>query len=60
MAKGKGKSKIPELQRALKGSIGIHQQQMLGHQLRHIGFLGTEIGRLNDEVLKKQNSQRNK
>ena len=53
LAKGKAKNKIPELQRALNGSIGIHQRQMLSHQLRHIAFLGTEIEVLDDEIYKK-------
>lgn len=54
MAKGKAREKIPELQRALKGSIGTHQMQMLKHQLDHLRFLSDQIEQMDEEIKKKQ------
>lgn len=36
LAQGKARSKLSELQRALRGSIHPHQRLMLDHQLKHI------------------------
>ena len=59
MAKGRAIEKIPELQRALKGSIGYHQRQMLKHQLEHIAFLSEQIDKMDEEIKKKQNLPKN-
>ena len=53
LAQGSVVKKIPLLQRAVRGSVREHQRQMLNHQVRHIEFLDQEIGRLDDEILKK-------
>lgn len=58
LAKGSTVSKIPELQRALKGSIGTHQIQMLTHQLEHIEFLTKQISQMDEEVKKNRNYRR--
>lgn len=44
LAKGSLINKIPELQKALRGSIGKHQIQMLKHQMEHVDFLSKSIG----------------
>jgi len=53
LAIGRITQKIPLLQKALKGSVGEHQRQMLKHQIRHIEFLIHEIERIDEEVQKK-------
>ena len=53
LAKGSVVSKTEELQKAVKGVIGLHQRQMLNHQVRHIEFLANEILRLDEEIKKK-------
>jgi len=53
LAVGRTTKKIPLLQKALNGSIGEHQRQMLRHQVRHIEFLILEIERIDQEVQKK-------
>ena len=45
--------KIPELQRALKGSIGEHQMHMLKYQIEHITFMSKLIAELDLEIKKK-------
>jgi len=52
-AKGSLKKKIPELQRALKGSIGQHQQIMLVQQIEHYDFLSKMVSDLDEEIKKK-------
>lgn len=59
LAKGSVVNKIPELQKALKGSIGIHQRQMLHHQMEHIEFLSKQISEMDEEIKKKQNLPKN-
>lgn len=54
LAKGSLTSKIEELTRALKGSVGEHQQKMIAHQLRHIECLNNEIADIDEDVKKKQ------
>ena len=51
-AQGSLKKKIPELQRALLGSIGQHQQAMLGHQIGHYDFLCAAIKSLDEDIKK--------
>lgn len=52
LARGRAKEKIPELQRALRGSIREHQMQMLRHQVEHITFLSEQIEKLDEEIKK--------
>ena len=55
LAKGKLKDKIPELRKALTGSVGVHQMQMLKLQLEHIDFLSKSIEEMDEDIKKKQN-----
>jgi transposase len=50
MAKGRLRSKIPDLKAAARGLMGPHQRMMLGSQLNHLEFLGGEIENLDHEV----------
>lgn len=59
LARGSAVSKITELQRALKGSIGFHQIQMLKHQMAHIEFLSGQISEMDEEIKKKQKLPKN-
>ncbi len=59
LAKGSLTKKIPELQRALKGSVGHHQMQMLKFQLQHIDFLTKSIEEMDDEIKKKRQTAEN-
>lgn len=52
LAKGSLTSKIEELTRALKGSVGEHQQKMIAHQLRHIECLNNEIADIDEDIKK--------
>lgn len=54
LALGKARSKIPEIKRALDGSIKEHQKMMLRHQLHHIHTLDIEITPLDEEIKKKR------
>lgn len=54
LAKGKLKDKIPELRKALTGSVGFHQMQMLKLQLEHIDFLSKSIEEMDEDIKKKQ------
>ena len=58
LAKGKLKDRIPELRKALTGSVGYHQMQMLKLQLDHIDFLSKCIEDMDEEIKKKQNTAR--
>ena len=53
LAKGSLKGKIPELKKALTGSIGVHQVQMLKLQLDHIDFLSKSISEMDEDIKKK-------
>lgn len=50
LAKGRLKSKIPELRKALNGLIGEHQKMILKSQLQHIDFLTSYIDLLTKEI----------
>ena len=52
LAKGRLKEKIDQLQRALKGSVGMHQIQMLKLQLKHIDFLSSSIVEMDEDIKK--------
>lgn len=56
MAEGLLRNKIPELQRALKGTIKEHQKIMLKRQLDHIEVLSEIISNLDDDIKKKTSS----
>lgn len=50
MSLGALRKKIPQLQKALKGLVGTHQQFLLKKQLEHIEYLESEIKDLDQEV----------
>lgn len=50
MAKGRMRSKIPELEQALTGIVGDHHRFMLGEQLTHIDFLDGQIANISNEI----------
>lgn len=50
LARGRLQGKREELERALRGVVGIHQRLVLAAQLRHITYLDEEIERLSREV----------
>lgn len=53
LAQGVARNKIPELQKALNGSIKEHQIIMLTHQLEHIDILSSIISGLDEDIKKK-------
>lgn len=53
MAKGRLQKKHQQLEQALKGRLGAHQQMLLATQLRHIDFLDQEIAQLNEEIARR-------
>lgn len=53
LAKRSLKKKKDDLERALYGSVGLHQKLMLKTQLSHIDFLNKQILLLNEEVQKR-------
>lgn len=55
-AEGKLIHKIPELRKALKGSIRFHQMQMLKLQMEHIDFLTKSIEEMDEDIQKKTES----
>ncbi len=59
LAKGKLRTKIPELQKALKGSVGEHQINILKLQLEHIEFLSKSIEAIDEDIKKKQPNNKN-
>ena len=50
MAKGRMRSKIPELEKALTGIVSDHHRFMLGRQLTHIDFLDEQIAQIGQEI----------
>jgi transposase len=50
VARGRMREKIPELQRALRGSFGDHQCFLVARQLAHIDFLDEAIAALDAEL----------
>jgi transposase len=50
MAKGRMRSKIPELEQALTGIVSEHHRFMLGEQLAHIDFLDGQIANISTEI----------
>ena len=53
LAQRKLRNKKDELQKALKGLIGPHQNIMLKNQLQHINFLNAQISELDEEIKKR-------
>jgi transposase len=56
LAKGRLRSKRLDLEEALRGLVGSHQQMLLQSQLRHIDFLEAEIARVDHEVVERMTS----
>lgn len=50
LARGRMRTKIPELERALTGRIGEHQRFLITQQLAHIDYLDEAIERCGDEI----------
>jgi transposase len=50
LARGRMRSKIPALQKALTGFVEPHHRFLLAHQLAHIDFLDGEIEELSAEI----------
>lgn len=50
MAKGRMRSKIPELEKALTGIVSDHHRFMLGEQLAHIDFMDGQIAKISQEI----------
>jgi transposase len=50
LAAGRLREKLPQLERALAGSLGAHQRFLLGQQLAHIDFLESQIAQVSAEV----------
>lgn len=50
MAKGRMRSKIPELEQAMTGIVSDHHRFMLGEQLAHIDFLDGQISNISHEI----------
>ena len=50
LAQGRLRDKLPELERALVGSIGSHQRFLLARQLAHIDFLDASIGEVSAAI----------
>lgn len=53
LAEGSLVKKTEQLKRALRGSVGQHQMDMIAYQSRHIEYLSKEIAAL-DETIKKK------
>jgi transposase len=50
LAKGRMRSKMPELERALTGVVSDHHRFLLGQQLAHIDFLDEQIANISQEI----------
>jgi transposase len=50
LAQGRLREKIPQLERALAGSIGPHQRFLVAEQLAHVDFLDGAIARVSAEI----------
>ena len=59
LAKGKLTEKVEILKKALKGSVGMHQMQMLKLQIQHIDFLSQLISEMDEDIKKKQKIAKN-
>jgi len=52
LARGRMRTKIPELEKALTGLVGPHQRFLLAKQLAHIDFLDEQIGDISAEIVR--------
>jgi transposase len=50
LARGKLRVKIPQLEQALAGEVGPHQQFLIAQQLAHIDFLDDALEHVNAEI----------
>jgi transposase len=50
LAKGRLRAKLPQLERALAGSPGLHQHFLLARQLAHIDFLDETLEQVNAQI----------
>lgn len=50
LAKGRLRTKLPQLERALTGAVGAHQRFLLAHQLAHLDGLDELIDQLSQEI----------
>lgn len=50
LAKGRMKSKVAEIEKALKGTIGKHQRLLIRTQLNHIDFITEQIKNIENEI----------
>jgi len=50
LAQGKLRAKLPQLERALRGTPGLHQHFLLAHQLTHLDFLDEQIAQGSAEI----------
>jgi len=50
LARGRMRSKIPELEKALTGIVGPHHRFLLAKQLAHIDFLDEQVSDIGDEI----------
>jgi transposase len=50
LAQGRLREKLPQLKRALSGSVGPHQQFLVAQQLAHIDFLEATIEQVSEEI----------
>jgi transposase len=50
LAQGRLREKLPELERALTGSLGAHQRFLLARELAHLDFLDAQIAAVSAEV----------
>lgn len=60
LARGSLVSKIENLRRSLKGSVGAHQMRMIQLSVRHIEELGKLIAEMDEDVKKKRNTPNRK
>ena len=51
---GSLREKMPLLQKALKGSVGEHQMEMIRLQMEHIDFLSSAIAQMDEDIKKKR------
>ncbi|HEX6507677.1 MAG TPA: IS110 family transposase [Chloroflexota bacterium] len=56
-ARGRLRSKLRDLQRALAGRIGEHQRFMIRQQLAHIDFLETALAQVSAEIAERLRSE---
>ena len=55
LAQGKLMEKVELLKRALYGSVGKHQMEMIAFQINHVQFLNKQIEQLDEAIKKKRN-----